>query len=191
MHPSTFLPLALLTSISLLAGCSLAVLSLEAPGGNAALSVSPRIQDGGYATQAVVRPYMGADVDHVVLTLNTVAGSTETQIAIADLPKADLARGIVFGKLRPDLTYRIKAKAYKAAGSDPSDLISVDASSSVDVSVGREDSHDITLPVQLAARDFSATGLIPGVAVTEGQFTASGSVTVTASPAPTPTPGPI
>lgn len=176
-------PLQTLVVAALLVGCS--PISLLGPmGGEAMIDVTPRIQAGGYATQAEVSPYSGADVNHLVLTLHTVAGGTETPVATADLPKADLGKSIVFGKLRHDLTYRIQAKAYKAAGTAPADLISVDASSSVDVVVGRENTHAVSLSVQLIDRSFSGNTLFPGVTVSDGQFVASGSVTVTASPAP-------
>ncbi|MNU08228.1 hypothetical protein D3C72_2541710 [compost metagenome] len=54
----------------------------------------------------------------------------------------------------------------------------------MDVAVGREDTHAVTLTVQLIDRPFSGATTIPGVTGTDGQFTPSGSVTVTASPAP-------
>ncbi|MNL07502.1 hypothetical protein D3C87_1281790 [compost metagenome] len=181
-------PLVSLAAIACLAGCSLASLQTAPMRGEASLTIAPRIQAGGYATQAVVSPYTAGDVQLAVVTLNTVAGSSETQVATLNVAKADLAKTIVFGQLRPDLTYRIKAKAYRTPRATLSGLISVDASSSVDVVVGRENTHTVTLSVQLVDRPFSATSLIPGVTITDGQFTASSTITVTASPAPTPTP---
>jgi len=175
--------LAPLLAIALLAGCSPAAL-MDPMSDNATLRVSPRFQEGGYATQALVTPYTGADVNHLVLSLHTVAGSTETLVATSDVPQADLGKSIVFGKLRPDLTYRIKAKAYKAAGTAPADLISLDASSSVDVVVGREDRHAIALTVRLIDRPFNASTTIPGVTVTDGQYAASGSTSVTSAAVP-------
>lgn len=188
MPSSTLQRLVPLAAVTLLAGCSLASLHSAPMAGEASLRIQPRIQAGGYAAQATISPYSSDDVNHLVLTLHTVVGSTETQVATADVPKLDLGRTIVFGKLRPDLTYRIKARAYKATGTAPADLISVDASSSALVVVGRKDEHAVGLSVQLADRPFSATTVIPGVTVTDSQFVASGSVTVTASPAPTPAP---
>ncbi|MNL00291.1 Serine/threonine-protein kinase PknD [compost metagenome] len=173
-----------LLAVALLAGCSPATLSLDPMSSDATLEVSPRIQAGGYAAQALVSPYTGADVNHLMLTLYTVAGSTETQVATSDVPQADLGKSIVFGKLRPDLKYRIKAKAYKATGTAAADLISLDASSSVDVVVGREDRHAIALTVRLIDRLFSASSTLPGVTVTNGQYAASGSTSVTSSAIP-------
>ena len=185
LTPKRLVPFA---AVTLLAGCSLASLQTTPMKGEASLTVAPRIQAGGYATQAVITPFTAGDVQLVVVTLNTVVGSSETQVATVNVAKADLAKTIVFGKLRHDLTYRIKARAYKASRAIPANLISLDASSSVDVAVGREDTHTVTLPVQLVDSAFRAETLIPGVTVTNGQFVPSGSVTVTASPAPGPTP---
>jgi hypothetical protein len=170
-----------LLAVSLLAGlsgCSVSGLSSAPKGSETKLSVTPEVQAGGYAAQAVVSPYTANDVNHLVLTLSTVNGPQVTPVASADVPKADLGQSLVFAKLKPSTTYRIAAKAYKAAGTAIGDLISVDASSSIDLSTGNHDSHAVTIPVQLVDRAFSGGVLTPGVSVTDGAFLPSGSVTV-------------
>lgn len=172
---SSLLAVSLLAS---LAGCSLSGLASMPEGSGTTLKVKPRLQAGGHAVQAVVSPYTATDVHHLVLTLSTVNGPLLTPVASADAPKANLDGLITFSDIRPHTTYRIKAEAYKAPGTAPADLISLDASSSVDVSTANQDSHAVTIPVQLVDRTFNGTSLTPGVSVTDGAFIASGSVTV-------------
>jgi hypothetical protein len=163
----------------LLSGCSLASLSTVPPSAEAMLRVSPRIQGGGYATQAEITPYAASHVAHLILELQRLDQADEVLVAQIDVPKEDLGKGFVFGKLKPDTTYRIQARAYKALGTSSSDLISDEASSSREVAIGRRTEHELSLTVQLIDREFNGSTLFPGVTVTEGRFTASGSVTVT------------
>ena len=174
-------PVAYLLAVSLLlglTGCSVSALSSSPGNGEAKVTITPRLLAGGYAAQAVVSPYTANDVNHLVLTLSTVNGPQVTPVASADVPKADLGQSLVFAKLKPQTTYRITAQAYKAAGTAAGNLISKDASSSVDLSTGYQDSHAVTIPVQLVATAFSGTTFTPGVSVTDGAFIPSGSVTV-------------
>lgn len=176
-HP----PVSSLLAVSLLAGlsgCSVSALSSSPGAGEAKVTITPRLLAGGYAAQALVSPYKANDVHHLVLTLSTVNGPQVIPVATADVPKADLQENLVFAKLKPQTTYRITAQAYKAAGTALDDLISKDASSSIELSTGYQDSHAITIPVQLVDRAFSGTTLTPGVSVTDGAFLPSGSVTV-------------
>ncbi len=160
--------------------------------GTVDLDVLPDVRAGSYAVQTVRTAYSSGDINHVVVKLFTVAGNTETAVKDAsngqlqkDVAAAALTTPIRFGKLFRNTTYRIRAYAYKAAGTASGDQISVDASSSVDVAVASDDRPSLTtLPVQLAGAAFSGEASTT-VSVTNGVVATAGpeSLTVT-SPTP-------
>ncbi|MNX79233.1 hypothetical protein D3C86_1108570 [compost metagenome] len=127
---------------------------------------------------------------HVVLSLHTLNGQVETPVKNAqdvaltlDVPKAELDHDVVFSKLKANTTYRIKAQAYKAAGTSVADLISTgDSASYVDVAVGENDRPAVALTVKLKDQVFSGTVTLPEITVTNGGYTASDSVSVTVIP---------
>lgn len=140
-----------------LAGCStLSVLLPEtAPSDGGALEIRPAIRSGGFKTQALVSPYTSSNIDHLVVSLHVVNGANETPVQKDGQPlKATVASGsfdtpVTFTNLKRNLTYRIKARAYKAPGSADADLISRDASSSIDLKVENDGQAH---PRQLARR---------------------------------------
>jgi hypothetical protein len=126
------------------------------------LSVKTEIRGAPFKVQAVVNPYTGNDVEHVVLSLLTVSGGNETAVlaggnpVTADVPKLKLADVLRFGNLKLNTTYRIRALAYKAAGTGAGDLISV-ANQLVDVAVTNNDRPGLaTLGIQLIDKTFAA-----------------------------------
>ncbi|MBO9541383.1 hypothetical protein J7643_12410 [bacterium] len=174
----------------LLSGCSPAALGPAPVGGEVSLRVSPRFQAEGYAAQAVIAPYTVDDVAHVVLSLYKLDGNTELpvknsqDVAITlDVPRAELGHDVVFTKLKANTTYRIKAQAYKAAGTSVADLISTaDSASYVDVAIGENDRPAVALTVKLKDQVFSGTVTLPEITLTNGGYTASDSVSVTIVP---------
>ena len=179
----TLRQIAPLTLASLIAGCSLANLAGVPTSGETTLRVIPRFEAARYAAQAVVTPYTVEDVVHLRLSLHQVANDVATPVTSGgvpitlDIPKAHLTKPIAFTKLKFDTTYRITAQAYKAEGTAPADLIStVDARSSVDVAIGRDDRPSVDLVVRLIDKPFSATTTLPGVTLIEGGYAASGSI---------------
>lgn len=162
-------------AFALATGCSPAPLSSHASPGDATLRVIPQVLGGGYATQAEIKPYTADAVAQITVTLALVGETGETPVAETDVSKADLGKALVFDQLKPETRYRILARAYKAAGGDPSDLISHDASSSLVIDIGRDDAHTVTIPVQLVDRTFDGRPQIPGLDIRPGGYQADGS----------------
>lgn len=162
--------------------------------GTAKLSVVPAFRDGQLRTQSVLNPYTKRSVDHVTLKLYTVAGGQESPVLQDGSPvEADLASGsldapVTFDHLHNDTTYRVKALAYRAPGQASADLISTeDASSSVDVAIGRDVSPALErVPVKLIDRLFAAKGTT-SLAITDGSYTYLNE-TITLAPTPAPAP---
>lgn len=180
---------AALLAVALVTGCSFAALA-PAPSDEASLRVSPRVQAAGYATQATPAAYTASDVHHVVLSLYKLSGDSETSVLDAqgnaltlDIPASELGHDVVFAKLKANTTYRIKAQAYKAAGTSAENLISTDDSASyVDVAVGENDRPAVALIVKLKDQVLSNAVTLPEVTVTSGGYTASDSISVTIVP---------
>lgn len=103
----------------------------------ASLALTPTINGETYVTQLNQVRYTKDKIDHLLLDIYTVDEDliTETKLATAskDVASGSLDAAIFFGGLTSNQRYRIKAYAYKAPGTDPADLISVDASSTTDV----------------------------------------------------------
>ncbi|MNR89336.1 hypothetical protein D3C72_203020 [compost metagenome] len=132
MKPSkifgSFLTLGLLSACTTLPGASGAGES-----GNVTLEFLPQIVDGGYGTQAEVLRNTKASIDHLTVTLQRKHPATEAAVAQA-LPQADLDKGVRFSNLKPNSTYWIEAKAFKAADeSVPANLISEPATAAIEV----------------------------------------------------------
>ncbi len=134
--------------------------------GAAIMRVELSIKSGGYRTQASILPYTSADVNHLVVSVYKLAGATEIAVAdtvtnigqplIRDLDQTAIGAGVALTNLAHNTTYRLRAKAYKAAGQEAADLISDDAASFVDVVVGTDDRPvGVAVPVALIDRLFS------------------------------------
>ncbi|HEY9899307.1 MAG TPA: hypothetical protein V6D00_09015 [Pantanalinema sp.] len=133
--------------------------------GKASLQIRTQLASGAYRTQtAGIMPYGQDDVVHLLLKLYRVNDTGESAIADAngrpitkDVLKADLGTPVGFVNLHPNTRYRIKAYAYKATGEAEGDLISFEASSSLDVQVDTDERPTVgELRVQLADRPFRA-----------------------------------
>lgn len=136
----------------------------------ATIVVTPQIVAGGTRRlAAVVTNYTSADVNHLGVKLFTLAGGVETLVASDDVLNADLANPLTFTNLKNDTTYRIRAYAYKTAGTV--DLISLDSTSYVDVSVVRDNAPVLgNLVVQLMDVVFSGEATSSGLTVVPGGF---------------------
>jgi|GEM_PF-6477496 hypothetical protein len=145
---------------------------------NVKLSLVAAVQDGSFRTQAVLDPYTRSSIAHVTFKLYTVAGDQETVVTRDGSPvEIDVASGsldlpFTFENLRNDTTYRVRASAYKAAGTASSDLISTqDASSALDIAIGKDVTPALQpVPVKLIDRLFAATG-DTNLVVTDGSYT--------------------
>lgn len=153
----------------------------------AKLVLSTRVTGGGYSVASVVAPYTKASVNHLVLKLFTLSGNTETAVSGAggspttlDLGSAQLSTPITFGNLHANTTYRIRAYAYKNAGTAASDLISTaDADSYVDVTLTDDDRPTMaTLQVRLIDVTFSGSATSSQVTVTPGGYSAIGTESI-------------
>lgn len=151
------------------------------------LHLRARILPGGIRTQAVVDNYDQSSIVHLTIKLFTVSGGTESPVLVdgnqvsADLAAADLSRTVTLSNLKVDTTYRVRAYAYKAAGTAAADLISTsDASSHTDVALTNDDRPAMaTLKVKLIDRVFDGRASSGAVAVTSGGYTTSGPETIT------------
>lgn len=171
VFPAPFLILALLGP----AGCQGAPApgspGALVPAGTGRVALSPVYRAGlARALFAVVTPYTVASINHMVIKIFTWDGSTEALQGTLDIQAADLLNTITFGNLKNNTTYRIRAYAYKTAGTG--DPISVDASSFLDVAVGADDRPVLgNLVVQLADIGFSGEATATGITVTPGTIT--------------------
>lgn len=142
--------------------------------GKASLCVLPQIHEG-LNTQAVVSVYSKTTINHLLLKLFTLSGQTETPVldaggpVVRDLLNSDLDYRVTFSNLKTNTTYRVRAYAYKAAGTNGADLISSTASY-VDVTMGTDDRPTLgNIPVLLTNVDFNGQGSA-SLAVTPGGF---------------------
>lgn len=144
--------------------------------GQAELQIKPQIVAGGLMTQTVVDNYTSTSVNHLVVKLFKINGSESpvldgsgNQLA-KDIANAQLSGSVSFSNLNANTTYRIRAYAYKAAGTAEADLISTsDVSSYTDVTVGNDDRPTLTtLRVKLIDKVFNGQATASGVVVTNG-----------------------
>ncbi len=160
--------------------------ALSVGGGTAEIQVTPKISSGQLSIQSVVNPFGSSDVDHLVLKLFTVSGGKETAVQDGqgnplqkDIASANLANAVAFGSLRHDTTYRIRGYAYRATGTAAGDLISGDASSSVDVAVARDDRPVLAnIPIQLIDKTFDGQATASSIVVTDGDLVDNGTETI-------------
>lgn len=112
-------------------------------------------RNGALRTQALVSPYSRADVEHLVVTVTPSSGGGGVPILEQDLTGPAMLADIPITGLRPDTTYRVTGRAFSRAGRDLADILSIDASSSIDLHVARDDRPGLlALPVQLRDRTF-------------------------------------
>ncbi len=159
---------------------------------SASILVTPRVVSGGLKTQAIVAPLTASDVNHVILQIFTLSNGFEAPVdgpdgqpLQADVPAAQLGDPVQFSELAFNTVYRIRATAYSAAGTDPSNKISDDGGSYVDVPVTNDDRPVLsTIPCQLD--DVWFDGVASGVIdILPGSVRYQGSPTIglaTASP---------
>ena len=144
------------------------------------LEFHPQIVDGSYGTQSEVLRNTKASIDHLTVTLQRKHPEPEAAVAQA-LPQADLDKGVRFSDLKPNSTYWIEAKAFKAADEDvPANLISEPATAAIEV---RTDDEVIvlagkSLTIRLKDVAFSGSGnatfdVVDGGYVTTGPATLS------------------
>ncbi|MBO9542320.1 hypothetical protein J7643_17150 [bacterium] len=139
-----------------------------ATAGKATLQLTPKIAGGGYSAQAVVPAYASADVQHLLVQAFKVVGDAEVPIIdaagnpiVQDVTRDELSKPITFAGLHPNTRYRFKAYAYKAASTVSDALISIDASSSLDVILPDESQQQADLPIQLKATPFDGQASPP------------------------------
>lgn len=184
MKPIALLGMALALSLS--ACADLPMIGAQEPG-TAQLVLTPQVIDGGLRTQAVVDNYTRSSINHLVVKIFRINGGTETpvldandQAVVKDIPEASLDASITIDHLNANTTYRVRSYAYKNAGTDLADLISTsDATSYVDVTLTNDDRPTMAqLRVKLVDVAFNGSASSGGVAVTEGGYSSSGSVTI-------------
>lgn len=109
----------------------------------------------GAQTLAVVNYYDKAAINHLKLELYPVVGGIpQAKVAAQTLLNAQLDNPIVFSNLKANTSYRIQASAYYSA--DDSQLISIDASSSTDITLTNNDSPTFSiLQIKLLDRAFN------------------------------------
>ena len=162
-----------------LAGCTPA-LPPAAPDAARTLVVTPAVAAPERRLQATVNPYTRNDIATLILSLRVRDGETETPVASRSLTPAELDSPVTFSHLRSNRAYRVRAEAFGADGA----LISVDALSYVDLTLGQDDAPTIaTIPVRLQDRPFDGQATSDPVAVTEGGLVPAGVETI-GQPAP-------
>lgn len=137
------LSLLLVGAIGLLSACGQATPSTSNPVEQtrglreASLVLRPYILSGKFKILAVVENYTKSSVNHLVIKIFQLNGQTEQPLldsngnqVMADLAKNQLEQPITFHHLYINTVYRVRAYAYKAPGTAPSDLISTEDGSS-------------------------------------------------------------
>lgn len=170
--------------VSLTAGCVYVPLGkvpklaagTTAAAGTAVLQVTPKVLAGGYTVQQVVNVYSKEDVNHLLVVLFKLDGASESAMVdtkgdpiYKDVARGNLETPLTFSNLHPNTTYRLKSFAFQAAGTASVDIISTEASATVDVRVGADNKPtSADLPVQLKDKDFAGRvdptlGITPGI----------------------------
>lgn len=173
-------PFILLASgILLIAGCAMPQLATTR--GGATLILTPEIVSGGptLLEASSLQPYSVADVNRLVATLFIVEDGREkpvlengTQVT-REVLKGQFGESVVFSRLRPHTTYRVKTEAWGyptmlLADSEDILLSTDDADSTTAIVVTDDDRPTVgKLKVRLKAPPFSGeTGL--AIDVTDG-----------------------
>lgn len=175
---TALLPVALMA-----AGCAIVGPS-DLGTGHASLVLQPQVQSASYRTQATVGSYTQADINHVQLKLFKVVSGSEVAVTSGgspltlDLPQASLSTLVTIGNLNKGTVYRVRAYAYADSGT--STKLSLDASSSVDITVSDDDRPTAgTIPVQLIDRAFTGQAT-SSLTVTPGNVTHTGTESLSA-----------
>jgi hypothetical protein len=187
-----------LLSVGVLAGCATLVGPPGTRGeGSVTLTLQPTVVEGRYRTQALVKALTAADIEHVVVSLSKVEGTEVVPVLLGgsplkrDIPAKSLSLPVAFRGLPRNTTFRILARAYRAAGEDAGDLISLDASSVIDLAVREDDRplFDSRLPIQL--RDTQFSGVATGsFAIGNGSIVSGGAESIVSEEVDLPTPEP-
>lgn len=124
------------------------------------LEVRPQLVEGGYASQATVVRNTKASIDHLTLTLSRKLPVEDAPVTQA-ITKAQLDETVRFTALKPNSTYWLEAKAYKAEDeSAAASLISEAATAAI--TVGTDDTVIVldgqAFRIQLKDVAFSGTG---------------------------------
>jgi len=155
--------------------------------GLASVTLTPTVVAGGYQTQAVVHNYTSADIFHIQVVLYTVdASGHETPVSdgeggtlSVDVWQSELSSPVTFSNLYLNTTYRARCFAYKAAGTNPSNKISIDSASYEDIKVTNNDRPTVLpLPVKLTDVVFDGEATASGVVVTPGSIVSNGPVEI-------------
>lgn len=144
---------------------------LEAPStGDSLVIIKPKILDSGFVTKTVRNYYTSASINHLQLDLTYQPSGT--LVATKDIPSGSLGSLITFQNLAANRSYRVKAYAYKAAGTSGADLISTsDANSYIDFTTTNDDRPNIqNLIVKLIDVPFDGQAT-SSVVVTPGGYT--------------------
>jgi hypothetical protein len=161
----------------------------------ASIVVRTQVLPGGVRTAATTPNLTADSINHLVLQIFELDGDNEAPILDAnnqeirqDLTRNQLGSLITFSNLKPQTTYRIRAYAYNAPGTDAQNLISTtDSGSYVDVEVQTDDRPTVTtLKVKLIDVDFNGQGAFQGVTVTPGGYRPTGPVAISIMPAEGP-----
>lgn len=141
---------AMILMTLLVGGCA----TVQSVSRGATLILKPQVMAGSH-TQTVLNPYDQSAINHLTLEVfPVVAGVPQAKVAGQTLLNAQLDNPVVFFNLKANTQYRIQASAYYSA--DDTQLISIPASSSVDISVLSDDRPTLgNLKVQLMDRLFS------------------------------------
>jgi len=174
---------AALLAALLLAGCTPPTSGTSGDAEKTAtLQLSASIQKGGFSTAAVVTPYTAQSIHHLILKVYTVTDDAEKAVKrpdgavlVADLPGSDLDKAVTLEVPASTAQYRVRAFAYKAAGTADADLISTtDETSMLDVTLAGSDRKTATVPVRLIDVPFDGHATGPGLDVTDGGFNTHG-----------------
>jgi hypothetical protein len=175
---------SLLAASLMMTGCTMADLALvpsatKTPAARGQLVLTPQFVNGGYATAAVVNPHTIASIHHLVVRLFILEDGDEIPATNSagnpiqmDIVRAELGNPITLAPLRANTTYRVRASAYKAAGTLEADLISTtDEGSFVDVNVTNNDQPiSANLKVTLTDVHFAGAATSNGVSVINGGY---------------------
>ncbi|MBO9542316.1 hypothetical protein J7643_17130 [bacterium] len=173
---------------ALLGGCATSTMTSSTTGG-ASLQVTPEVASGQYRTQTLAPlTYTRDDIRHLVVKLYKVTpegeqpamnGANPIQLDLDADPRFGFSANLTFTNLHPWTDYRVRGYAYKAPGTAESDLISLDASSSIDITVENVDRvYAKRLKIQLIDRVFNGQATASTVTFTDGGLTHAGSASV-------------
>ncbi len=175
---------SLLAASLMMTGCTMADLALIpsatlTPAARGQLVLTPQFVNGGYAAASIVNPRTVASIHHLVVRLFILDGDAEIPATNAagspvqvDVVRAELSNPITLSPLRANTKYRVRAFAYRAAGTAEADLISTtDEGSYVDVNVTNDDAPiAATLKVTLTDVAFAGVATSNGVTVHNGGY---------------------